>query len=69
MKVKLPKCHSLAIKASLGRRYDPKLQLCGKIVSFVGDNTIKFLGGPISIPLSCSVQRYLLVERLDLFLQ
>ena len=69
MKVKLPKCHSLAIKASSGRRYDPKLQLCGKIVPFVGDNTIKFLGGPITIPLSCSNQMCLLVERLDLFLQ
>ena len=47
MRTKVPKCHSLAIKASSGKRYDPRLQLCGTDIPFIGDNTISFLGGPL----------------------
>ena len=50
MKAKVPKCFSLAIAASLGKRYDPKLQLCGQDIPLVADNTIKSLGGPITVP-------------------
>ena len=63
------KCHSLAIRGSTGKKYDPKLQLDGKDIPFIGDCTIKFLGGPISVPQSPNGQKSRLVERLDLLLQ
>ena len=66
MRWKVPKWHSLGIKDSTGRKYDPKLQLDGKDI---GDCTIKFLGGPISVPQSPYCQKSWLVERLELLLQ
>ena len=68
MRAKVPKCHSLAIKASSGKKYDSRLLLSGKDVPFIGDQTIQFLGGPISMPQVASCQRNLR-ERLDLLLQ
>ena len=49
MKAKVPKCHSLAIQASSGKRYDPKLQLNGETIPFIANKTLKFLGGPIRV--------------------
>ena len=69
MRVKVPKCHSLAIKASSGKKYDPRLLLSGKNIPFIGDQTIQFLGGPISMPQVASCHRNRLRERLDLLLQ
>ena len=69
MKVKVSKRHSLAIRGSTGKKYDPKLQLDGKYIPFIRDRTIKFLGVPISVPQSPNGQKSRLVERLDLLLQ
>ena len=69
MRAKVPKCHSLAIKASSGKRYDPRLQLCGTDIPFIGDITISFLGGPINVPQSTSNHRKRLVEKLERLLQ
>ena len=69
MRAKVPKCHCLAIKASSGKRYDPRLQLCGTDIPFIGDNTISFLGGPINVPQSTSNHRKRLVEKLERLLQ
>ena len=69
MRAKVPKCYSLAIKASSGKRYDPQLLLSGKNIPFIGDQNIQFLGGPISMPQLASCQRNWLRERLDLLLQ
>ena len=55
--------------ASSCKRYDPRLQLCGTDIPFIGDNTISFLGGPINVPQSTSNHRKRLVEKLERLLQ
>ena len=40
MRADMLKYHSLAIKASSGKKYDPRLQLSGKDIPFIGDHTI-----------------------------
>ena len=69
MKVKVPKCFSLAIAASSGRRYDPALHLSGLHIPYITDQTIKFLGGPICVPQTNRVQKNHLVEKLQQLLQ
>ena len=50
MMVKIPKCFSLAIQASTTKRFDPGLILHGQKIPFIGSKSIKFLGGPLSVP-------------------
>ena len=69
MKAKVPKCYSLAIAASSGKRYDPKLHLGGEDIPFIADNTIKFLGGPIRVPQTSKYHKKYLEEKLDRLLQ
>ena len=68
MRAKVPKCHSLAIEASTGKRYDPGLQLNGEKIPFIADKTLKFLGGPIRVPQSTQEHREYLVNKLSLLL-
>ena len=49
MKANVPKCVSLAIQASTGRPYDPRLKLNGESIPFIGKNTFSFLGAPVSV--------------------
>ena len=49
MKLKVPMCCSLAVEASSGKAYDPKLFLCGMRIPFIGNTTFRFLGAPMSI--------------------
>ena len=56
-------------QASSGKRYDPRLQLCGMNIPFIGNNTISFLGGPINVSQSTSNHRKQLVEKLERLLQ
>ena len=46
MKANAPKCVSLAIQASSGKPFDPKLQLNGEAIPYIGDSTFYFLGAP-----------------------
>ena len=50
MMAKIPKCFSLAIQASTAKRFDPGLILHGQKIPFIGSKSIKFLGGPLSVP-------------------
>ena len=50
MRAKVTKCHSLALQATSGKVYDPKLNLQGGSIPFIGNNAIKFLGTFIKIP-------------------
>ena len=50
MKARVPKCHSLAIQATTGKAYDPKLVLQGASVPFIWGKPIKFLGAYIQVP-------------------
>ena len=69
MKAKVPKCYSLAIAASSGKRYDPKLHLGGEDIPFIANNTIKFLGGPIRVPQTSRYHKKYLEEKLERLLQ
>ena len=50
MLAKIPKCFSFAIQASTAKRFDPGLFLHGKKILFIGNKSVKFLGGPLSVP-------------------
>ena len=50
MRAKVSKCHSVAIDAPTGKPIDPHLKLDNKDIPFLGQDSIKFLGLPISIP-------------------
>ena len=49
MKANVPKCMSLAIRASSGKPYDPKLTLNEEAVPYIGNSTFHFLGAPVSL--------------------
>ena len=50
MRAKVSKWHSLALKATSGRPYDPKLVLQGAKVPYIGNELVKFLGAFIQVP-------------------
>ena len=49
MAANVPKCVCLAIQASTGKPYDPKLVLNGQPIPYIGDSTFTFLGAPVNI--------------------
>ena len=49
MKANVPKCMSLAIRASSGKPYDPKLTLNEEAVPYISNSTFHFLGAPVSL--------------------
>ena len=65
MRTKVTKCHSFAIQASTGTRYDPKLHLNGQNIPFIGNKTLKFLGGPITVPHSIKEHKMLFSSKLS----
>ena len=44
------KSQSMAIEASTGKVYDPKLKVVGGDIPFVGNSPVRFLGGTIQVP-------------------
>ncbi len=50
MRAKVPNFHSLAIRASAGRTYDPQLLTQGEQIQTIGHRPMKFLGAFIQIP-------------------
>ena len=69
MEAKVPKCFSLAIAASSGKRYDPKLKMCGESIPVIANKSIKFLGCPIMVPHTNSHHKKYLEEKLEQLLQ
>ena len=69
MRAKVSKCQSLGLQASSAKRSDPQLHLNGDHIPFIGTNTIRFLGGPVQVPLDTSQHRAQLAEKLDNLLQ
>ena len=49
LKAKVPKCRSLVIQASTGRRITPNLSIGGQTIPPVEDDTFKFLGMPVRV--------------------
>ena len=65
MTAKVPKCCSLAVQASTGRVYDPKLSLLDQPIPFIGSSTFKFLGARMNIHDSQEKARSALLENLQ----
>ena len=47
-----------------GKVYDPKLQVAGKKIPFVGNHPVKFLGGTIQIPTNTALAREAISDKL-----
>ena len=69
MKANVPKCVCLAIQASTGKPYDPRLRLDGKTIPFIGSNTFSFLGAPVSVHGSDDKTRSNLLSKLSMLLE
>jgi len=54
MRAKPAKCHSLGIRASTGRSFDPALTIDGEPIPFIRNEAIKFLGKAVQVPLDTS---------------
>ena len=69
MKVKVPKCHSLPLRASTAKTYDPKLHLHDPPIHFIGNLTIRFLGKTVQIPFASKSSRNSLSTTLSTMLK
>ena len=69
MTAKIPKCFSLAVHASTAKRSNPELLLDGQAIPFIGNRMIKFLGGPISIPVNRKQLKENLQEKVKLLME
>ena len=69
MSVKIPKCFAISIQASTAKRVNPHLQLQDKPIPPVKKGSIKFLGGPVSVPSTTSQHRQQLEEKLGRLLK
>ena len=69
MKAKVTKCHSLAVAGSSGKLFDPKLQVSGDPIPYVGSDSIKFLGLNIQVPYNPSKAKQSLRSNLLRMLQ
>ena len=65
---KVPKCRSLALqskRSEQNRFFDPHLTLCDKEIPFLGDETIPFLGMPVTKLMSTISHRESIATRLE----
>ena len=69
MKANVPKCVSLAIQASSGKPYDPKLKINEDTIPYIGDSTFNFFGAPVCIHGTEMQDREGLVEKLTSLLE
>ena len=69
MQAKPTKCHSLGIKASTGKPFDPALVIDGQPIPFIGKEAIKFLGKVIQVPLDTNNIKSQLLNKLSRMLE
>ena len=69
MTAKVPKCFTLSIQASTAKRFNPHLRLHNQTIPFIGDTSIKFLGGPISVPSNTQQHRQHLQLKMQTLLE
>ena len=69
MKAKVPKCHSLALRASRAKTYDPKLHLYDQPIHFIENQTTRFLGETFQIPFDSKSSRNSLSTKLSTMLR
>ena len=65
MVAKVPKCFCLGIRASSAKRFDSKLRLGDQPIPFIEEQSIKFLDGPISVPVRKRDHQRKLVEKVS----
>ena len=49
MQANVPKCVTVAIKASTGKAYNPNLKLRNEPITYLGETTFWILGAPVAI--------------------
>ena len=69
MRANVPKCVSVAIKASTGKAYNPDLTLNKEPIPYLGDSTFHFLGAPVAIHSTAAETRNHLVTKLSSMLR
>ena len=69
MRANVPKCVSVAIKASTGKAYNPTLKLNNEPIPYLGETTFRFLGAPVAIHSTSDQSREHLVSKLTSMLQ
>ena len=69
MAAKVPKCFTLSIHSSTAKRFDHHLHLQDQTIPFIGDRSIKFLGGPIRVPSNTQQHRQQLQLKLQTLLE
>ena len=69
MRANVPKCVSVAIRASSGKAYNPNLKLGNECIPYLGDTTFHFLGAPVAIHATSVQTREHLIGKLFTMLQ
>ena len=69
MRANVPKCVSVAIKASTGKAYNPNLKLNNEPIPYLGETTFRFLGAPVAIHSTSDQSREHLVSKLTSMLE
>ena len=69
MTAKVSKCFTLGIQPSTAKRIDPHLHLQNENIPFIGDRSIRFLGGPIQVPSYTNQHRHQLQHKLQSLLE
>ena len=69
MAANVPKCVTVAIKASTGRAYNPNLTLSGQPIPYLTDTNFQFLGAPVAIHSTSDESREHLVTKLSSMMQ
>ena len=69
LQAKVPKCHSLGIRASTGKAVDPGLSIAGEAIPSVDDNSFKFLGMPVRVHNDNTTAKFSLKENLQRMLE
>lgn len=64
LKAKVPKCRSLVLQASSGKRVTPRLSIAGQTIPAVEDDTFKFLGMPVRVAKNNRVARSVIKDDL-----
>ena len=69
MRAKPAKCHSLGIRASTGKSFDPALTINGQPIPFIRSEAIKFLGRVIQVPLDTRTIKSQVLNKLTRLLE
>ena len=69
MRAKPANCHSLGIRASTGKSFDPALTVDGEPIPFIRNEAMKFLGKVVQVPLDTSNIKSQVLNKLSRMLE